>query len=60
MKIFSFLENSISEKYLFFGNTFTQIKRSLRPFLFPNQKQPQYKNKTVILKPPKAKVEVFP
>ena len=29
MKTFSFLENSISEKYLFSGNTFTRTKRSL-------------------------------
>ena len=29
MKIFSFSENSISRKYLFSGNTFTQTKRSL-------------------------------
>ena len=30
MKTFYFLENSISEKYLFSGNTFTRTKRSLR------------------------------
>ena len=29
MKIFSFPENSISGKYLFFGNAFTRTKRSL-------------------------------
>ena len=29
MKIFSFLENSISGKYLDSGNTFTRTKRSL-------------------------------
>ena len=30
MKIFSFPKNNISEKYLFFENTFTRTKRSLK------------------------------